>query len=173
MISLDGALLKILLPAAGSVILLSRFGRSGVLTGIWQAPTARHVLVFGAIYVGWMVGTDILLEWRGPWHFSPWTRAPLLQSAWRVLGVCFAGPFLEELVFRGLLFGWLISRGLPAAATITLTALLWSVIHVDYSVAVVSVIFVARLILGLARHRSGSLLLPVALHIVWNLYAVW
>lgn len=169
----DPAFLKFAIPAVGTAVLLGRFRHGQALAGAWHRPAPRDAAYFAALYLGWMLFTDLMLDWRGPWDVEPWLRAPLLHSTFRVLGVCLAGPLLEELVFRGLLFGWLRSRGWSAASTIGLTAALWSVIHYEYEFAVIGVIFVAGLILGLARFRSGSLILPVGLHMLWNLYAVW
>jgi len=46
-------------------------------------------------------------------------------------------------------------------------------IHTSYSAGVIAVIFVEGLLLGAAHWRTGSVLAPILMHIVWNLYAVW
>jgi membrane protease YdiL (CAAX protease family) len=38
---------------------------------------------------------------------------------------------------------------------------------------VIAVIFVSGLMLGFARRQTGSVILPILMHIAWNLYAVW
>jgi len=36
-----------------------------------------------------------------------------------------------------------------------------------------AVIFVGGLLLGFARRQTGSVIVPILMHIAWNLYAVW
>lgn len=165
--------LKLLVPAAGIAFILWRFGRRPILADAFRVPSARSALSWLALYLAWMFGTDAAMNWRGGFDFTPWQQAPLLHSALRVLAVCFAGPALEELVFRGLIFGALLGTRLGAAGTIVLTALAWSLLHWSYLPAVIAVIAVQGLILGAARWRTGSVLLPIGLHMLWNLYAVW
>ncbi len=120
-----------------------------------------------------MLLSNALWHWRGPWDFGPWRQAPLLASILRVLAVGILGPMAEELIFRGLLYGRLAKTRVGPVGTIVILALFWAVIHVSYDATVITVIFIDGLLLGAARWRTGSLLPPVLMHIVWNLYAVW
>ena len=165
--------LKLLIPLAGIAFILWRFRHRDSLASALHFPLARAALPWVLLYLAWMFGTDAVMNWRGGFDFTPWQQAPLLNSAVRVLAVCFAGPLLEELVFRGLLFGALLKTPLKVPGTIIVTAVAWSLLHWDYSPAVIAVIMVQGLILGGARWRTGSVLLPAALHMMWNLYAVW
>jgi membrane protease YdiL (CAAX protease family) len=61
-------------------------------------------------YAAWMLATNAVMGWRGPWDFTPWRTAPLLVDAGRVLAVSILGPIAEELRFRGVLFGVLVRR---------------------------------------------------------------
>ena len=90
-----------------------------------------------------------------------------------MLGVGILGPIAEELIFRGLLYGRLVGTRLGAVGSIVILALGWALIHTSYSGVVIAVIFVEGLLLGAARWRTGSVLAPVLMHILWNLYAVW
>ena len=89
------------------------------------------------------------------------------------LAVGILGPTAEELVFRGVLFSRLMTTRLGPVGTIVLLALVWSAIHTSYELRVIAVIFVEGLILGAARWKTGSVIPPILMHIVWNLYAVW
>ena len=124
------------------------------------------------VYLGWMLGTDAVIHWRGPWDWQPWREAPLLASVLRVLAVCILGPTAEELIFRGWGFGMLRPR-IGTALTILLTAASWAVLHYTYSWAVIGVIFVDGLLLGLARWKTRSVFPPIVMHMLYNLYAIW
>jgi hypothetical protein len=58
------------------------------------------------LYFGWMLGTNALLGWRGPWDWTPWLAAPLLASILRVLAVGLLGPIASALL---LFFGGLMT----------------------------------------------------------------
>lgn len=170
----SSAALKAAISAAGVGILALRFGRSSrpwPWFGI-SKPPLLPTLMFLALYLAWMVGTDLLTHWRGPWDFRPWQQAPLAASALRVLAVCVFGPTVEELLFRGVIFSWLKER-VNIALTIAVTALGWSVAHYMYPWWVIAIIFVDGVILGLARWRTGSVIAPIVMHMLYNLYAIW
>jgi hypothetical protein len=135
-------------------------------------PPLLPAFVILVVYLGWMLGTDALMDWRGPWDFRPWLAAPLLASILRVLAVGFLGPIAEELIFRGWFLGVLLKKTGPAAA-ILLTAAGWTALHYAYGLAVLGVILVDGLLLGLARWRTKSVYPPILMHILYNLYAIW
>lgn len=88
------------------------------------------------------------------------------------LTLVLGAPVLEEGVFRGVLFrGWAASRIGPAG-TVVLTSALWTLIHTQYVAPELVILFCDGLVLGFLRHRSGSLLLPMALHALINLQCV-
>jgi hypothetical protein len=74
---------------------------------------------------------------------------------------CFFAPLVEELMFRGLLFGWLRSR-LSAWLTIVLTALLFMVIH--FYPILFPFAFMFGIASGWVRERTGSSLIMVIAH---------
>ncbi len=84
--------------------------------------------------------------------------------------VVFASLF-EETLFRGFLFrGWSRSR-LGVAGTIALTAALWAALHLQYGAFEIGGLFIYGALLGVARHRTGSLLVPLLLHALTNAVA--
>jgi hypothetical protein len=76
------------------------------------------------------------------------------------------------LLFRGFLFGWLQPR-IGTAFTIAATAASWAVLHYEYSWQVIMVIVVDGILLGLARWRTRSVITPIVMHMLYNLYAIW
>ena len=170
----SSAALKAVVSGGGVAILLVRFYRSKrplEWFGI-SAPAVVPTVGLLALYLAWMFGTDMVTHWRGPWDFRPWQQAPLAASALRLLAVCVFGPTVEELLFRGVIFSWLKDR-VNIAITIAVTALSWSLLHYMYPWWVIAIIFVDGLILGLARWRTGSVIAPIIMHMLYNLYAIW
>jgi membrane protease YdiL (CAAX protease family) len=167
---------KVLLPAAAIVLVLTiaRARRVSLrdVVGL-KAPSPGAALLWIAIYIVFMLASDRVMGWRGPWDFTIWREQPLAIDAMRVLAVGILGPIAEELIFRGVLFGRLAATRMPMAAVIAVIALGWAVLHYSYSGGVIALIFVGGLLLGAARWRTGSVVVPILMHIAWNLYAVW
>lgn len=173
---LSHPLVKVLLPlvAIAAVLLLCRARRIALGPDLGlRPPPPVQLLGWVALAVLWMLGTDAVLHWRGPWDFGPWRAQALWVSGARVLAVGVLGPVAEELVVRGFIYFRLRRAGLNEWLVIGLTAAGWAGLHVDYAPAVIAVIFGEGLLLGLARRYSGSLWVPILMHIAWNLYAVW
>ena len=77
-------------------------------------------------------------------------------------------PLFEETLFRGFLFrGWSRSP-LRASGTIALTAALWAALHVQYDAFIVGGLFLYGVLLGTARQRTGTLVVPLLLHALTN-----
>jgi membrane protease YdiL (CAAX protease family) len=136
-------------------------------------PRPGQAALWLALYLGWMLLTNLIINWRGPWDFTVWARSPMIINVLRVLAVCILGPIAEELIFRGLLYDRFSRTRLGPTVTIVILAAIWAVIHLSYSPGVIAVIFVGGLLLGFARRQTGSVILPILMHIAWNLYAVW
>ena len=124
------------------------------------------IVVIGAIdAVMLLAGQEIVSEfWIGAYR----TAAPL-PLFW--IALVFAAPVFEEFLFRGFLFsGWLNTR-LGEAGTILLTSVLWTLIHAEYEIVQLLVLFAYGIVLGLARCRTGSLIAPLVIHGTINLVA--
>jgi len=78
---------------------------------------------------------------------------------------------LEELAFRGFLFFRLSPHTGPLAAILILSVV-WAALHYRYGFASVALMAVDGLCLGMARWRSGSLLLPMTMHMIGNSISV-
>ena len=168
----ESAAMKVAVAAAASVLLLWRTRKlPREELGIVRPPLPLSLL-FVLVYLGWMLGSDAVLHWRGPWDWRPWTEAPLAASAMRVLAVGILGPIAEELIFRGWFFG-MIEKRAGVAITVPVTALGWALLHYSYPWAVIGVIVVDGLLLGLARWKTRSVFPPIVMHALYNLYAVW
>ena len=83
-----------------------------------------------------------------------------------LVGACLIGPVCEELLFRGLLAGRLARYGEKPAAFVS--ALLFGLYHANLGQFFYA--FALGLLLAYAYFRSGRLRVPVALHMLFNLY---
>jgi membrane protease YdiL (CAAX protease family) len=173
---LQASLLKVGMPLLAIVVVILGVKLRGYslreTLGLFP-PRVSQVAVWMAVYLGWMLLTNLIMDWRGPWDFSGWARSPMIVNVLRVLAVCILGPIAEELIFRGALYYRFSRTRLGPTVTIVILAAIWAVIHISYSPGVIAVIFVGGLMLGFARRQTGSVIVPILMHIAWNLYAVW
>ena len=86
------------------------------------------------------------------------------------LGVVFFAPFFEESLFRGFLFKGVEKSYLGGHAAVFISSILFALVHLQYGIPVLLfMLFPFSLLLGYARWKSGSLLLPVLIHVINNL----
>lgn len=100
----------------------------------------------------------------------PTSKMPLLLIA----GVVIGAPFVEEFIFRGFLWrGWSESP-LGFVGTLFLTTVIFTGLHVlQYDLFGLSVVFALGLAMGIARHLTGNLCIPIAMHALNNAIATW
>jgi membrane protease YdiL (CAAX protease family) len=116
--------------------------------------TSGVATLFHIDFGGAVMG-DILTDSRRPWLF------------W--IAVVLAAPLFEEVFFRGFLFRGFEASFLKTTGTVILTAILWAALHVQYNAYGIAFIAGAGILFGLARAKTGSLLVPLALHAAMNL----
>lgn len=75
-------------------------------------------------------------------------------------------PVVEELTFRGLLFGALRKRGVSTAWTVVITTIAFAVMHLEP--VRLPVILVMGAMLGIVRARTGSTGSSIVAHVVAN-----
>jgi uncharacterized protein len=103
---------------------------------------------------------------------EPWgDRYTGILLGLRLLGLVILAPVAEELIFRGVLFARISVTRLGPAGAIVLPAILFALLHVQYTAIEGAFIAVDGLFFGLARYRTGSLLLPMLLHASGNAFA--
>ena len=161
---------------------LARNVRSGV--ALHMAPGRTFVLAFGALglaYAATALAQTLLTPFIGAWseavailravgsddgrleHAGPGLAAIILLRA------CLLAPFVEELLFRGVLFGWLRQR-LSASLTIAVTSVAFAAIHVYASILPLA--FATGVALGWIRERSNSTAPTIVAHVVHNVLVV-
>ncbi len=78
---------------------------------------------------------------------------------------------MEELIFRGFIIPGLSSSFLGPIGAILISSAAWAAIHLQYDLYGIVSIFLIGIMLGIARVKSNSVLLPIGLHSVINIVA--
>jgi membrane protease YdiL (CAAX protease family) len=95
------------------------------------------------------------------------------KSIGLVFTLLIVAPIVEELFCRGYLFKTLRHTRLGAIGTIGITSLVFTMAHYgQYETTILFDLFLFSILLGMAREKSGSILLPMLLHFVNNLISV-
>ena len=130
---------------------------------------------FGSFWIGTTIGVGMIatilvgLWGTGFAEISFKGGAPLSFSIW--LGALLAAATLEELLFRGYAFQWLV-RGLGKPGATALFALSFAALHLfnpNIGALGFTSIAAASVLLSVALFRSHDLWLPSGLHWGWNL----
>lgn len=161
-----------LLATLVSVFLWKR-GRIVEFLGL-GLPKWRPTMVFLGAFL--LLGLAI----EGLAHLSPAFRTDFMQQVLAtststlqlVLGVGIMAPLFEEFLLRGLLQGSL-RHLVDEHLAVAITAGVFALMHMQYSPAIMLLILPTGVLLGYARSRSGSIWVPVALHILNNLATVF
>lgn len=164
-------------PVVVGLVVLSALARRGMrvrdylgLRWVGRGRLIRWCLVL----LGFAVLADLTTVWLGrpvvpevmleAYRSAGWT--PLL---WVAVVVC--APIGEEMFFRGFLFmGWMHSP-LGGWGTVVSTSLIWALIHQQYDLFGMGLIFVVGLLLGYSRLRTGSIYPAIVMHALMNLLA--
>ena len=88
-----------------------------------------------------------------------------------IISVIIIAPIIEEFLFRGFLFSQLARTRLGGWGSVSLSSLLWTIIHFQYEPLILMVLFIFGIFLGYIRMAYNSLALPIALHAVNNSFA--
>lgn len=128
----------------------------------------RWLLYFAGF---WIVSSGLL-------YFIHETESPFMQSlrGTRHFGlavvIAVVAPIIEELIFRGYLYkAWRFTR-LGYVGALTLISVLFSLIHVgQYHWPFLLFIFCFAILLGMAREKTGSVLIPMLFHAINNAIA--
>ncbi|HSG91369.1 MAG TPA: CPBP family intramembrane glutamic endopeptidase [Pseudomonadales bacterium] len=155
------------------LFLVSRCERAP-LRFVFGAPTTwRTLAVCGLVLLVFALASDLLTILIDR-PLVPPIIAEVHASAHPLplfLALVVAAPLFEEVFFRGLVLGGLVSSGLSARAAAVASALAWSTLHLQYDLYGVATIFAMGLLLAWARLRTRSLLPCLLMHGLANLYA--
>ncbi len=159
------------------LLILDRPGRArGLDPRTWLALRP----VRGSTMLGWVVFAFVLLQLAdlvtvelGRSPVPPVMESIIETTRYTTLlwfALVIAAPVFEEALFRGFLYEGLRRTKLGAGGTIVVTTLLWTMLHAaQYDPFFLTLIALIGILLGIARERTGSLYVPLAIHGVNNL----
>jgi membrane protease YdiL (CAAX protease family) len=136
--------------------------------------SVKAMLISLAIAAGLIALNDGLSYVLGKPIVSDWQQNLYVSSGWPVLlwaAFIVFGPIFEEALFRGFLFEGFRNSAIGVMEAVILTAFLWAIAHVQYSIYGIIGIFIWGIVLGLVRFRTGSLWSVLSMHALLNLVA--
>jgi CAAX protease family protein len=145
--------------------------------GLWPIPGGARPLVLALtilIAAGVVIdfGFTLIGDWRG-WsaHWTEWFEAPLAwgrptEVAASLFGLLVGAPVLEELIFRGLIFGTL-RRRFSLVLSALVSAGVFAAAH-GYGTSGSASVFASGLLWAIAYERTGSLLPTMLAHAASN-----
>jgi membrane protease YdiL (CAAX protease family) len=88
------------------------------------------------------------------------------------LAIGVVAPIAEEILFRGFLYRGLINTRLGIVGTTLLNSAMFAALHTQYDAFDIGSIFLVGVLASLARWRTGSLLAPIAVHMLINAVSI-
>ena len=125
------------------------------------------VLIF---LFGWAMVNLVLDIPDSVWMTKTYETAGYLPLLW--VAVVVVAPLIEELFFRGFLFEGLRDSWVGPVGAVLVTSLAWAAIHVQYGMLQIAIIGTLGILLGIAKLKTRSLYIPIAMHTFNNLLAM-
>lgn len=93
----------------------------------------------------------------------------LLGNIIMLVSTVIAAPIMEELIFRGYVYG-VLERSFGYIISIGATSAIFALIHLQHGSDVIgmSLIFMLGLALGILRYKSDSVFVPIIFHAAYN-----
>lgn len=109
---------------------------------------------------------------EGEWRYRDDQNADILAPQnWTLAYIFMAvvlAPVIEEVTFRGVALGALISRNVGPVAAVILSSAAFALIHMQYSAAAMLVVFFSGVGFAILRLLSGTVSVPIVAHAVAN-----
>lgn len=161
----------------GLILLIAKLRRPiSIRDYLGLNPVAKRAILFWGISLAlFMLLSDGLTYLTGrdvvpPQMTTAYETAGFLPLFWFAI-ICLA-PLFEEIFFRGFMFAGIRHSRLGGLGAIVITALVWASIHMQYNFYQISLIFVGGLLLGMARLKTDSVYMTIAMHALWNVIAM-
>lgn len=147
-------------PFAGSIKLSSRWMFVSLIGG----PAVLFAVLLGMDFIfagegtNWALRDDISAELMDPDNYG-------ILFAVLIVGIY---PITEEIAYRGIGMGYLLSRGMEPAFAIGLVSFVWTLTHLQATPLGLVPIFIAGIFFGWLRVRTGSMAAPIVAHMAAN-----
>ena len=133
--------------------------------------TYARWLAFVLIFLfSWGVVNMVLNQPGSAWMAETYESAGYLPLLW--VAVVVVAPLIEELFFRGFLFEGLRDSWMGPTGAVLVTSLAWAAIHMQYEMFQIAIIGTLGILLGIAKLKTRSLYIPIAMHTFNNLLAM-
>ena len=158
-------------------------------SAIKKIPTVKQYLAIGQFRLGVAIGMlGILLLFviasesltyyldANPTEFLQYIYDSAHPRWLLIFAMVVVAPIYEEFMFRGLIWTALreqVSGNAGVWFASIFSSVLFAIIHLQYGIYEISTIMILAMIFCLARIKSGSLLLPIILHMINNGLAMW
>lgn len=139
-----------------------------------QKVTPLSLLGWLGVLVLAIVATDLLTYALGrpvvpEYMVDAYRSCRFVPVLW--IAIVLVGPMFEEVFVRGFIFAGLAASRFGGAGAVVVTSLLWTVVHMQYDLYQLGIVFLMGLILGVARLKTGSLFPCLAMHVFANFVA--
>ena len=136
-------------------------------------PSLKSMLGFlGLIVLAMVLMESVNYFWDRPtpeFMTKVYANTKNLPLFW--IAVSVAAPFFEEFLFRGFLLEGMARSRLGLTGAVIITSAIWAVIHMQYGWFEIISIFFIGILLCVAKIKSKSLYVPIAMHMLMNLAA--
>lgn len=135
-----------------------------------QAFTLLKWLGIMALVIILLEVSNVILEKENPEFmtkvYNSTTNLPLLWIA-----VIIAAPFFEEFFFRGFLLEGIRHSPVGTVGAVLITSFTWAMMHMQYGWFEIATIFLFGILFSIAKLKTQSLYIPIAMHALMNLTA--
>lgn len=136
-------------------------------------PSLKSLLQFLGLMIVMMMAMEAVNVWLDrptpDFMLKVYASTQNLPLLW--IAVSVAAPFFEEFLFRGFFLEGLSRSKLGVAGAIILTSAAWAIIHMQYGWFEIISIFFIGIALCIAKIKTNSLYVPIAMHMLMNFAA--
>ena len=138
-----------------------------------NVPSLKSMLAFlGLIILAMVLMESVNYFWDRPtpeFMTKVYANTKNLPLFW--IAVSVGAPFFEEFLFRGFMYKGIARSKIGVIGAIIITSAVWAVIHMQYGWFEIIAIFLIGILLCIAKIKSKSLYVPIAMHMLMNLSA--
>ena len=168
---------KAIITLFGAIFLMFRFFERKEKWALgFVGPKSGSKFLKGIVFGVLMVLTNFILIWSlGQAKITAFDFSPLIWEAFGIaafLAIC--DSFTEEALFRGYMQG-LLKRSYGVTMAVIVSSIPFAVLHsLGHNVLanpfILINLFLTGIFLALVKEKTGSLWMPTAIHIAWNLF---